>query len=515
MSHSMSMTFDAWLQQRAARLVLAEATLRDPDAAARLLAGWTWADRPAEVAAVVARAQAVGDGGARIAAWWGASPAQQAAIGPARPEEEWELLAWGEGTANPPPPAVATLAWLGRIGEEYAARERDAWREARHAADADEDEAALEMWRALLGGRVTVPALQTARRLLGGQVRRAFAAVARGLGLPESVVREHNQRLKEAVDDAVLAAHREVAARVLETADEPISALTAAIDDRALPSIQACLRRRGAYFAAWSRLAPAVDRVELLAEATEIAITHRLLDGLDHAAPEPGPTSLPGWTVVRNWRDRLRGRLRAVLRDQPDAMLTALSELDGLASRTRAAAGYFAWAWAWREARVGFSLSMDGTREAPCVPPAPEDPPLDPLPASADRAVLTLLLCLIGRGCMADLDRWLGGTPGRELSPTFYRYLALAPDTLADPASVEGRARSFKRLRAHLMDGGLASWDDALRAAARRIGAVPIGRGLRERLQAALEPEWDASAIPLPEHHLQGFVERFAAWLRG
>ncbi|MCK6502538.1 hypothetical protein L6R53_03940 [Myxococcota bacterium] len=517
-----------WLTLRDLRAGLARRAIRRPKAADSLLESWTWARRPGVVTAVVEGLRVADSSQTRALALWAFGDPPDPPPAPL-PEAEWDRLALeaarraaADPAAEPVPgPALdaAGLYLLARLGEEVALRERRAWSAASFPAD-PRDEATGRLWAAMFDRGFDPGVADRVRKAFGPEVRRSFRGVALSLGLPPSVADLRAEQALEALETLSWGAHVDLAARLVETRGEPVAALAGALGPAGWEQVAACVRGRSAWTEAWRLLLgdgdpdPARLSPDLLAEGVELVVALRVSASLCEGRAVEHELGLPGWAVVRANRSRIRGRLRVVARAEPERLRDAVLALPGLRARTAAALARYAWDWAWREARVGFGFDPDRMRPPACELPEPAAPPLPPLPDTAAPAVTTLLLNLLGRGCWPDLEAWLTGG-GRGLSARFYRYLAEAPDHLADPGTLALRSRGYTRLREHLADGGLDDHTEALRAVCARVSLVPPGRQRKALLHAALLPDWDHSAIPLPRKHVDAFVERLADFAAG
>ncbi|MCB9665247.1 MAG: hypothetical protein H6732_14140 [Alphaproteobacteria bacterium] len=404
---------------------------------------------------------------------------------------------------------AAQASALSALGDEHHLRHRAAWSAVAFTPHED-DARVARTWTDLLDGDLSPRTLRSARQLAGPPVRAAFRALGRGLGLPPDLTERHVRDAEEALHAFALGAHLDVASRVVETQGPPLRALASAVPETLWPRLEACVAGRPAWQAGLDAVAATpVDAspAARLEAAADWAIARRALDALGGEEDAAADGELPGWSVVRAHHDRMRGRLRALLRTEPATLASLVPRLGALAARTDAALRRWAWAWAWREARVGFAFSLERTAATACVVErvhAPDAPSLD------EAVVRTFVLSMAGRGAWTDLRRWVAGEPGRTLSTRFYRYLAQAPDTLADPGEPTARARSYEGLRAHLAAGGLAAHADTVRSVAQATRDLGPGRDLRARLHAALAPWWDAEALPLPAHHLPDFLTGLA-----
>lgn len=477
----------------------------DPARQAALLT--TWPDLPPGIAGTMLVGLDPPADADRLVAWF-TGPVPDDGQGP-RARAAWDLAVLAGAVPRPASSAertAAALAWLVRMGDEVQRREHDAWRLAAPGPHPD-DATVTALWARLLGGTLDPRTITQVAALLRPATEQAFHAVGRSLGLPAATREQVTRDAVEALQDVAFGAHLDLAARAIEAAGEPLSMLAEALPSEGWHTVRRCVARREG----WRDLADAPLGPDDVSGAAARLTMGRLIEHVQHGPLSTSASDLPGWSVVRANRAKLRGRLRATLRDHPDALLTALMSHPGIAPRTRLAARRWAWDWAWRQARTGFAFSWDGSLAPACQ--LPEEPePLAPLGPAQDRAIVTWLLTMLGRGCWDELERWLAGAPGRSLSTTFYRYLATAPDTLADIPGTEGRARTYRRLQDHLSDGGLEAYVPALRATAHQLRRLDTGRGLRERLEDALRPHWDA-AQPLPEHHMSTFVQRCVAFL--
>lgn len=497
-----------WLDQRARRVALCHGALAAPALQTSALAAWSLP--PASLASLLADwAVPPGPDIDRLCVWvHGDGPA---APPPQAAEVVYDRLA-AAGTAerawSAEDRAVAGLYLLSRLGDELALRERGAPARAEWLPD-ERDAAAAEVWSLLLGPSPDLRAGARFKTLWGGRVRGAFRGVAAVLGLPEEVGRSHAASALEQLDLVAAGAHQELVGRLIETAGEPVAALDAALTAAGRQRVAACISARG-LLRDLGALLPAGSALQRGADLVAFA---RLAVHLRAGRARPHELGLPGWGVVVANRSRLRGRLRAIVGEDPAAMAAAVLRLPALHARTAAAVSRFAWAWAWREARDGFAFDLGQMLSAPCQQRAAAAAPLAPLGPLEEPAIVGFLLVVLGRGCWADLEQWVGAGAGRELSRTFYRCLDQLPDRVADPLAADARSRSYERLREHLDDGGILELTPALRALAARVAAVPSGRGLREELQGALAPDWPATGLPMPAHHLARFQLHCAAFL--
>lgn len=518
----------AWLSLRDLRAGLARRAVRRPLAADSLFDAWSWARHPAAVAAIVGRLHPPRTAETfALAAWAFDDPPD--AQGP-HPEVEWDRLALDraarllarqpaeEAYASIPEPAwtAGGLYLLGRLGEEHRLREAQAWEAEPFPADA-RDAATAALWRSMFERGFEPKVAEGVRKAFGREVRRSFRAVALSLHLPPGVADLRAEQAIEALETLSWGAHIDLATRVVETAGEPVAALSRCLDADGRARVAGCVRGRTTWMEAWALLLgdpdpdPARLTPELLAMGVELVVALRLRDSLNEGRAPAHALGLPGQAIVAANRSRIRGRLRVVARQSPERLLAAVLALPSLRARTSAALSRYAWDWAWREARVGFGFDPDRMRPPACELPEPAALPIPPLGPEATGAVRTLLLALLGRGCWEELEAWLGGG-GRGLSARFYRVLAQLPDRLADPVVPEQRSRGYTRLREHLADGGLDDYTEELRAIGQRVALVPPGRERRRLLIQALGADWDETAMPLPEKQIDAFVERLASF---
>lgn len=482
----------------AERLRRAEGALHDPVARARLLAPWR--QPPAALDALVGELD-IPDCPlvARLVAWAESeAPALPGETGAARDARIF-------GVAEPVPTdaprrAAAALVLLSRIGEELDERERrapaaQAWPTS--ARDAE----ARGAWTGLSRGDMA--AAERFAALWGDTVRASFAGVAAVLRLPGRVALELAAAAREQLELAVVVAHLDLAARLVETTGEPIGALEGVLGPAGRARVEACIARRSA----WARTREGLrgeGSEPSLAAGADAVVLKRLAEHLRAGRAPAHPLGLPGWGVVVTHRNRMRGRLRAAATLDPASLAGAVRSLDALYARTTVTLARYAWEWAWREARTSFGFDPERLRPPRCTL-VDEAPGWAPIGAEAASGVRTFLLLVAGRGAWSDLRRWLAGEPGRTLGRTFYRCLEQLPASVA-----EG---SYEALRAHLAAGGLDAYLPELRAAARAVATLPTGRALRAELDEALAPWWDASAIARPRHHLPGFRDGVAGLL--
>lgn len=420
-----------------------------------------------------------------------------------------------------PEPAYAAggLYLLGRLGDELALRERAAWDDQDWPADR-RDPAIAALWGAMFDRGFDPDVADGVRKAFGRDVRRAFRGVALGLSLPPSVAELRAEQALEALETLSWGAHVDVAARVVETAGEPIAALGSTLGPAGWSDVCACIAGRQAWMDAWTLLLgtprPAPDQLDpcTLSTGVELVVALRTIAALSRGAARPHALGLPGWGIVVANRSRIRGRLRVIARKDPARLRERLLSLDGLRARTAAALSRWAWEWAWREARTGFGFDLAGLQPPPCVLPEPTALPLPPLEDADAPLVRTVLLALLARGCWDELERWLSGE-GRGLSARFYRVLADVPAPLVDPGTEASRSRGYTRLREHLSDGGLTDYLDDLRTVALRVVDLPPGRARKAALHDALRPDWRPDAIDLPARGADEIVGHFQAFATG
>jgi hypothetical protein len=253
-----------------------------------------------------------------------------------RDEAEWDralLDAAVPRTTRPEARRIAGLYLLARLGEDYALRTRVAWE--RSPAEPDHADA---RWRAWLCGERTTPPLGLRR-----PVRAAFRGVARAGGLPPQLATEVADRASAACIALPRRARRALAAYVIETTGDPLSAL-----ERVVRPAQGDLSR-----------------------LTERRLTEDVLEGLRAGQLDLGPTGLPGWPHLARGHARVRARFRQVVRDTA-ALPDALASVHGLSARVDTAARRWAWDWAERESRSGFpfsAVSVQGASGGIATPP--------------------------------------------------------------------------------------------------------------------------------------------------
>ncbi len=509
----------SWQKERAQRAALCEGAAQDPRLLPACLAAWSLP--PAALRAALSELEPPAAPEIDQLCAWVFAEHETPAGDTVRAEVEWDREAcraidpahWGASERRADWGAserrVASLYLLSRLGEELALRERRLPAETVWLADS-RDQRAASAWRALLRGPPDLAAGAELRALFGGRVRAAFQGVSVVLGLPSDIGRQHGEAALEQLDLVGIGAHLDLATRVLETTGEPLARLEAVLDDDGRERVASCIAGRES----WTQVAGMLGRrCDGLGQGADLVVLLRLVATLQRGQARPHSLGLPGWGVVSANRSRMRGRLRAVAGERPAALGEALAALDAPFARTSAAVSRFAWAWAWREARRGFGFDLGRMLPTPCQVPPPRQAPLQPLGEAEERAVLAFLLVVLGRGCWPDLERWLAGDPGRDLSRTFYRCLEQLPDRVADPQPRGQRARAYLRLVGLLEDDGLEELLPRLRALAGRVAALPAGAALRQRFAEALDEPWRGTGLPMPRHHLSTFRERCLAFL--
>ncbi len=482
--------------RRARRGDLARRSTSDASARRAILAPWRFADDAALVDRIASRVTLVESPETERLLGWAFGPAPSLVQSAPRTEFEFDRQ-----VLNSVPGLVgdakdrAAVAWylLGRIGEQLALHDITAAHPLPHANDA----AARALFDDLFHGRLGVRTGRSLRTLYGNATRRAFAAVGTDLRLPASWM---TSKLAEALDALEFLAFDggwvEVAVRMLEGTAPPVGALSAALDGPGAALVAQCVAGRASW-GATARVLRVDDSAGLAARLPVGADLHvflRLVEHFQTRVPAATSLGLPGWLIVTQNRGKIRGRLRQVLARDPARLPPAVLGLDAFYARSEAAFSRFAWDWAWREAKAGFSFGTGSLRTTACA--LDQEPPRPPAPPLSRAAVRTTVLLLVARGVRDELERWLDGEPSAGLSHKFYRYLALAPDSVADPG---GRGRSYFRLRDHLEESISEHYADVA-AVARRVAAVPVSRrGMREAMAQALAPEWDPTIIPFPE----------------
>lgn len=505
-----------WRRRRDNRLALARRAVVDADARGQLLGAWRFGRHGGLLAELTAGLE-VPDAPdiRRIVGWVEAGEPPEAS---APSEEAWDrrIVASTEGReVDGAERAAAGLYLLGRLGEEVARREHDAWRDKTWPSHT-KDAAAAKVWEGLLSPRPVWEASAGFRKLWSDPVARAFAGVAVLLRLPPEVGQAHAKQAGEQLDLLMLGAHLDIASRLVETAGEPVEALVQALGDDGLQRVRPCFGKRLTWSQAWAALERRGRGDPLpvtLAEAADLSVFLALVRALEAAALPQHPLGLPGWGIVQANRTRIRGRLRAVCRQRPELVWESLKRLPGLFERTAAAVARYAWAWAWREARSGFGFDAGRLSSPPCLID-PRDVALHrPFDEAEVRQITTFLLLVIGRGCWEDLNAWLAGADSQTLSKSFYRCVLKLPDTLADPRPEGQRVRRYRRLQGHLEGDGIETYRAVVTKVARRVARLKDGRGLKEALHAALRPDWDEASFELPAHHLPTFLTSFGDFL--
>jgi hypothetical protein len=403
-----------------------------------------------------------------------------------------------------------------------ADRERAAWGRHDHRDDPDGDVRIAALWAAWFhadpwSGRDAWEAL------LLPEAQRAFRGVCEARRLPAEVRQRALSDLREGFFWALLGAGGdsppawiELALRTLEThGDGPVAALAARLDPEGWGRAARCVSHRGSWagtIASWQPAHEPAARARAVArEASDNPVLpdalldlHVVLRAIQHLDGDPHAAL---WGVVRQNRGRARGRLRALLAREPQALLEPLLALPQLLERTRAATRRFAWSWAWRELATDFAFDAARASTAPCLLP---DAPPPPLTAEQHDALATWGLLVALRGRYDHLQRWVrtGSTGDRD--STWARLLAEAcPDCLADP-DASGRTRTYHRLRtelAELLPSLTRRWATQLA----QIAALPSGRGLRKAFEALVSDAWSPE-VPMPRSGFPTF-QRHAAQL--
>lgn len=424
-----------------------------------------------------------------------------------------ESRAADEVRAAPEP--VRILAGLEHLGQQIEARERRAWAEEEHLADAL-DGRARDLWGAWLAGHPW-EARAGWEELYLAPAERTFRAICLARELPAEVRGRVVSDLREAFFYALVGGQgpfpgwAELAVRVLETAgaDGPVCAVAPLLANADLSRLTRCAATRGSW-----RQTLATLWTDLPEESARALRSHRLVASnpsqlealLDLHVLRKVVAAWPAdpWPRVTQNRGRARGRLRAALAESRGPELSrALLGLDALHSRTRAATQRFAWAWAWAELARDFSFDLDRTVTPACVDAGSA---LAPLSASDHAALRTWVLLVLLRGRRGHLERWVrtGSTGDRDSA--WARLLATLPDDLADPASPGARTRTYHRVRTALSDS-LCDHQQGLASVLAALARLEGGRGLRGRFTAAVGGAWDAR-VPLPRTGFPRLVEQ-------
>lgn len=441
-------------------------------------------------------------------------------------------------TAHPPQPGSARLsgfegplraariAWgiaaLQRLGHRLHDRERSAWVRVAHRADPHRDGAALAGWKGFASGDPWSLRRPWEDAFLP-TVARTFDAVLAARKVPRRVRGRAAQDLREdlfyrmigGVD--VLAGWREVAARTLETAGVgPVDGAMRSLDPAAFARVARCPGARRSADLAAEALMPQVPTVGrglafeailvsqpgALEQALDLEVALRLCDRWSRADSHFF-TDKAMWRLAVQNRGRARGRLRAVLAEQPaDTLVQALSTLDALHARTVAALRRYAWAWAWNELARNIPLDPTGGVTPPCRF-VPDEAALD------DAAIQSWLTLVVLRGRVDHLRRWLRGGVGRD--SVWGRLLAEAlPGSLTDGPQ-RGRQRRYGRLKATL-GADLEERLERLGPVLGRVAACERGRRSKIDVLDALRPGW-SDAVRLPSRGFPSLVAAARAFL--
>ena len=415
--------------------------------------------------------------------------------------------------------ALAELSWL---GESIENSERKAWKIEEYRADPVRDEVVRGMWEAWFDG--TPWSIRDGwEEIFLDPARRVFRAVLEAGRVPLDARRRCVDDLGEAFFFALVGGRAsetigwvELAVRTMEShAQGPLPTLCGVLPAERWDLVSRCAVSRGHWVQTAGRIWPGHrgtraralalraegrrDR-DVIERLLDLHVAMRLIE--NWASPAVGSSLDRDWTVVTQNRGRARGRLRAVVSGDPEAVRSPLLALDALYARTLAAVKRYAWAWAWSEARLGFSFSLDRPVTPACVV---TEAGLEPVADAAVPHVRTWLLLVILRGRLDHLRRWAsqGGTGERD--STWARLLAQdLPESLRDPVQPGRRTRTYQRLRAHLGDH-LEEHLSTLAPRVRAIGELPIGRGLRRGFEALVGPFW-SSAVSLPRAGFPSFV---------
>ncbi len=300
---------------------------------------------------------------------------------------------------------------------------------------------------------------------------------------------------------------REIATRVVEADPRgPVAGLALHLDDASWARAVRCVsegatwRRSigepGAFDAlSTSAAGPGEPQAEL---SVDLHLTLRLLRAWQ--SPAKTSASFSSGVLYENLR-RARGRMRALLRDQPgEALRAALLARDALYARTRQQVTAYFWSWAHH------ALSVDGAGAPhlvtrPCaLRPLPPEPPA-PSPDSLAQERAWVLLALL-RGQREPLRRW--AEHGGETAGGLARLLTQTPAALLGVR--EGAHQDHRPLRA-AMSARLDAHEAALRPALAAVAALPTepARGRRERVLGALSAHWHP-ALALPEHGFPSMI---------
>jgi len=413
------------------------------------------------------------------------------------------------------------LEALAFLGAEVDRRERASWREQRYPVALAADAEIAGLWAAWFSGNPW--GIRDAwEALLLPSITQVFSAVMEARSVPHEVRRAALEDAREGFFYLMLGGEdatpgwRELAVRTLECAPEgPLDGVTPHPRPGVWDRVARCAVRRGHLESSAALVWPDRPGAEARARALRRALAEdpgaaeamldlhaalRVLDRWSGGSHDPAGD----WRVVIQNRGRSRGRIRAALASDPDALQAPLMALDALCARTRAAAKRMAWAWARQQLGRGLTFDALAGVTPPCQQPPEGLPPLD----DAEQADLeSWVLLVVFKGRLGHLRRWsrTGGTG--DTDSTWGRLLKDdLPAGLRDPGG--GRNASYHRLRTALcedLESLLESKAEVLRA----LLALPGGKGLRGRFEGVLLAGW-SPAVPFPKSGFPTFHSNIA-----
>lgn len=441
------------------------------------------------------------------------------------PERVWRReLEQRKGITLHADPLAWALEHLGWLGMEQQRLERDAWATYHYQANPKEDAIAGTLWVAWFSGDLG--------RVWRGWERTYWEAARvclyRALQARRVPVEERPRivaETQEAFFSLFLGARggpqgwQELAVRVLEGSGNagPVEALAHLVEPDRWGDFFVCASQRQPWRGTLNRVLPEGFGGDWgpLGVRQEPARLEAMLDlhvawRLVRSWSQPGACGVDAsWHVLEHHRYRVRGRLRALVRERSDERLRdALLGLDGLDDRTRRAVASFIWTWAQQELSVRFAV-VPRVLTPICVVPEIRPPrtarPQTPEIWEVERG--WLLLCLLkGQGARIRLysrhQDHANGSLGELLN--------LLPDEAADPDRQARRSWEGLRssLRAHLPE-----WEGQLAPVLRQVAALnPRDRDIKRQIRALLSPVWHPM-IAWPRGGYPGMVRAARVWL--
>jgi hypothetical protein len=402
------------------------------------------------------------------------------------------------------------LEGLAFLGERVERTERESWRARPYPVNPGRDAACAALWADWFSGNPW-QVREGWERLFLPALTEVFGGVLQAHNVPPSVRAAALEEAREGFFFLMLgggeapAGWRELAVRTLEGAPEgPVDGLAAALRPGLADLLARCAVQRGHIQRTAARIW--VERPEVQSRARalrgELAESpgrmealldlHVALRLLARWSSGPLEGAEADWRVVVQNRGRSRGRLRAVMALEPNALLEPLLGLDALAARTEAAVRRLAWAWARQQLGRGLTFDVTDGVTPPCHPP-PEG--LPPLSEGERAAAATWCLLVALKGRLWHLRAWVRTGSTGDTDSTWGRLLKdELPERLRDPGV--GRNASYRRLRAALseeLEDMLQDLSPALTLAASLKG----GKGLRGRFEASLTERWHPD-VPFP-----------------